>query len=559
MNTEKLRSEAKKCANDFLENEKEYMLGFVEAEQQNPLTKTLGETFRKDTAGGVKMLVGADKKLCSLYANTLNSDVFDKFTKEILNTIKSGGRIILSGCGSSGRLNSRVEASWREAIQNLSKGNNLIADFENSVLSLMAGGDYAIIRALESFEDYISMGKKQVDDFGVNENDLFVGVTATGETTCILGSAKEALDRGAKVWMVVCTNPESVTPKLKRAADVFNNKNTDCIYMPCGAMAVTGSTRMQSSSIEQAVILSALEIVLCRLLSKDISNKKENLIWGFEAMIASLENETTVKKMSDFIEKEQAVYEKDGTVTYFADDYVLDILTDTTERCPTFSTPAFKPSGRPDLPSSWAFVKNPSLSTKEAWKNALRRVPRCIEWTTKDYQNLGLSQKDIDKIPPIDAEALYGFTIGSEPMEDRENGESLAMWIGFEKYIPESFYECAKRYKSQSTFCLKSDNCNVIKTHLCIFEHLSMKLAINTVSTGTMARMGRIYGNFMVYLGISNKKLVDRSIRIISELTGISYEEAANELFYTKLLQESKGKNEAVVKETIDRIKDVTE
>ena len=35
MNTEKLRSEAKKCANDFLENEKEYMLGFVEAEQQN--------------------------------------------------------------------------------------------------------------------------------------------------------------------------------------------------------------------------------------------------------------------------------------------------------------------------------------------------------------------------------------------------------------------------------------------------------------------------------------------------------------------------------------------
>jgi len=58
-----------------------------------------------------------------------------------------------------------------------------------------------------------------------------------------------------------------------------------------------------------------------------------------------------------------------------------------------------------------------------------------------------------------------------------------------------------------------------------------------------------------VYLGISNKKLIDRSIRIISELTGVSYEEAANELFYTKLLQESQGKNEAVVKETIDRIK----
>ena len=166
-----LRTEAKKLANDFLENEKEYMLGFVEAEQQNPLTKTLGETFRENTSNGVKMLVSADKRLCSLYADTLNSDAFDQFAKEILTTIKSGGRIILSGCGSSGRLNSRVEASWREAIQNLSKENILISDYEDSVLSLMAGGDYAIIRALESFEDYISMGKKQVDDFGVDKND----------------------------------------------------------------------------------------------------------------------------------------------------------------------------------------------------------------------------------------------------------------------------------------------------------------------------------------------------------------------------------------------------
>lgn len=551
------RKEAKKLADDFLENEKEYMLGFVEAEQQNPLTQTLGETFRKSTSDGVKMLISADQKLCSLYADTLNSSTFDKFTKEISDTVKSGGRIILSGCGSSGRLNSRVEASWREAIKNLSGKSSLISEYKNSVLSLMAGGDYAIIRALESFEDYISMGKKQVDDFGTDKNDLFVGVTATGETTCILGSAKEALDRGCKVWMIVCTDPASVTPKLRRAADVFNNKNTDFIYMPCGAMAVTGSTRMQSSSIEQAVILSALEIVLSSLLGKDNSVSKEGLINGFEGMISSLNDEKTVEKLSAFIEKEQSVYEKGGIVTYYADDYVLDILTDTTERCPTFSTPPFKPSDRPDLPASWAFVKNPSLSTADAWKHALKREPRCIEWTKEDYKNLGLPESDISKIPSIDADALCRFTIGSEPMAEREKDESLAMWIGFEKEIPKSFYECAKAYKSHSEFRLKSDCISLIKTELCIFEHLSMKLAINTVSTGTMARMGRIYGNFMVYLGISNKKLVDRSIRIISELCSVSYEEAACELFYTKLLQDSQGKNEAVVKETIDRIKNI--
>ena len=60
-----------------------------------------------------------------------------------------------------------------------------------------------------------------------------------------------------------------------------------------------------------------------------------------------------------------------------------------------------------------------------------------------------------------------------------------------------------------------------------------MKLIMNTVSTGTMAKLGRIRSNYMIHLNISNKKLVDRACRIISELCGLSYEEACLELFRT--------------------------
>ena len=54
---EEIKKQAKQAADDFLNNKKQYRLGFVEAEQSNPITKTLGQTFRKETEAGVRMLL----------------------------------------------------------------------------------------------------------------------------------------------------------------------------------------------------------------------------------------------------------------------------------------------------------------------------------------------------------------------------------------------------------------------------------------------------------------------------------------------------------------------
>jgi N-acetylmuramic acid 6-phosphate etherase len=48
-----------------------------------------------------------------------------------------------------------------------------------------------------------------------------------------------------------------------------------------------------------------------------------------------------------------------------------------------------------------------------------------------------------------------------------------------------------------------------------------------------MGKLGRILGNWMIQVNATNKKLVDRATRIISELGGISYEEACIELHKT--------------------------
>ena len=58
----------------------------------------------------------------------------------------------------------------------------------------------------------------------------------------------------------------------------------------------------------------------------------------------------------------------------------------------------------------------------------------------------------------------------------------------------------------------------------------AQKMIINMLSTGAMIRFGRVRGNYMAYMIPSNKKLVDRAIRIIMAKTGADYKTAAAEL-----------------------------
>ena len=43
-------------------------------------------------------------------------------------------------------------------------------------------------------------------------------------------------------------------------------------------------------------------------------------------------------------------------------------------------------------------------------------------------------------------------------------------------------------------------------------------MALNILSTGVMVKLGKVYGNRMVDVAASNSKLVDRSLRILTDL-----------------------------------------
>lgn len=52
------------------------------------------------------------------------------------------------------------------------------------------------------------------------------------------------------------------------------------------------------------------------------------------------------------------------------------------------------------------------------------------------------------------------------------------------------------------------------------------KMALNILSTGVMVRLGKVYGNRMVDVAVTNRKLHDRALRILQDLTNLSREDS---------------------------------
>ena len=64
-----------------------------------------------------------------------------------------------------------------------------------------------------------------------------------------------------------------------------------------------------------------------------------------------------------------------------------------------------------------------------------------------------------------------------------------------------------------------------------LLDHLAAKLLLNTVSTGTMAKLGRVSGNWMSHVDCTNKKLLDRGTRLVAELAKRDYRTACAAIF----------------------------
>jgi N-acetylmuramic acid 6-phosphate etherase len=561
---------AQQEAENFLNNEKQFHLGILPTEQSNPKTHNIDLTFENNPADGVRLLLSVDRDIQLMASRILSSNEFQKMVDAGVNTIADGGKIVFSGCGSTGRLSLLLEAMWRYFFRDLQNEYpdiySKITKFEDSVFSIITGGDYALIRSVEYFEDHQEFGKQQVRELEMTGGDMLIAITEGGETSSVLGTVEEAADRGAEVFLLF-NNPVSVLVEhIERSRRAIEDPRVTVLELFCGSMAIAGSTRMQATTAELLVAGAALEIILSRLIKNSITRDQQekwniretDYALAYSTLLDELLTVNNTETIAAYINLEKEIYQEKGLVTYFANEFLLDIFTDTTERSPTFMLPPFKKSDDPVSPVSWAFVKSPLRPTSAVWEHILGHSPRCLEWDSLLYRGMGVPESFASDPPKLDKSEIVKFHIGNDRDDSRLSrtpniavsivGGKETLGPGYQHY-QHAFQQSTLKFMQRFTLMIGSGEaasdfriaCHPVPSMLNLMERLAVKLILNTISTGTMVRMGRVTGNWMTWVDVSNKKLRDRGIRLISEICNLSYRDACYALHET--MEDLKNQN----------------
>jgi len=548
----------------FLENEKAFRLGALPTEQSHPVTATLSDTMAKSTVDGIETLMRVDDDIPPAMQRIVADPAFAQLVEALTEAIVAGRRVFLTGCGATGRLAILLEAAWRTFWQELrASWPSLYATLpnrEDTFVSVMAGGDHALIRSVEGFEDSTDLGRYQLKEAGVGAGDVVVAVTEGGETSFVIGTAWQGLEAGARVFFAYNNPTEVLREHVARSREVIEEPRITKLDLFTGSMAIAGSTRMQATTTELLAIGGALELALLDVISRWAppeavrplglpARRAEDYPRMFAQLVEQLRRRENVEAIAGLIRWEESVYRKQGLVTYMTDRFLLDVLTDTTERAPTFRLPPFRKCDDAVSARSWAFVKNPCCGTREAWFRVLRREPRGIDWPMSVYESLNVVTVIRNGLPRLNNAEIAKFVIGNEcdPSRFEANDSGLAMILvggeitqqgplreafdaGFAEHAPHFARTAAigigpsrPDRQVQTVFHVA---CELADSPLQLWERLAAKLVLNLMSTATMVRIGRVDGNYMSHVETTNKKLIDRGTRLVAHLAGVDYETA---------------------------------
>ena len=152
----------------------------------------------------------------------------------IVEALKSGGRLLYFGAGTSGRLGI-IDAA--ECPPTFGTPHELIRGY-------IAGGRKAVFRAQEGAEDLEENGAADVLKAKVTSKDVVCGIAASKRTPYVVGAIKKAKELGAKT-LFITSNPR----------EQFDLKEVDIAICPyVGPEVIMGSTRMKSGTAQKLVL-----------------------------------------------------------------------------------------------------------------------------------------------------------------------------------------------------------------------------------------------------------------------------------------------------------------
>jgi len=152
---------------------------------------------------------------------------------KIVEQLKKGGRLFYIGAGTSGRLGI-VDAS--ECPPTFGVPFDL-------VIGIIAGGDVAIRKAVEFAEDDATQAWKDLQEWNINENDVVIGIAASGTTPYVIGGLEKCNENNITTGCITCNQGSPLAQTAQFPIEVV-----------VGPEFVTGSSRMKAGTAQKLVL-----------------------------------------------------------------------------------------------------------------------------------------------------------------------------------------------------------------------------------------------------------------------------------------------------------------
>ena len=159
--------------------------------------------------------------------------VIKQVVAQVIQSFQAGGRLIYIGAGTSGRLGVLDAA---ECVPTFGVSPKM-------VVGLIAGGERALIKAVEGAEDSKTLAVEDLRALKVNANDTVIGIAASGRTPYVIGGLDYAREIGAATAALSC-NKEAI---ISQHANLR-------IEVETGPEVLTGSTRLKAGTAQKLVL-----------------------------------------------------------------------------------------------------------------------------------------------------------------------------------------------------------------------------------------------------------------------------------------------------------------
>jgi N-acetylmuramic acid 6-phosphate etherase len=342
-------------------------------------------------------------------------------------------------------------------------------------------------------------------ELGYTSKDLFIGVTEGGETPFVIGATlKAATISQAPVYFLFCNPIELLRNLTQRTHDVLSKENIVPLSFPIGPMALSGSTRLQSCTVMQLALGGVLF---------NAYHSFENAQEAMHETISKM-RDLDLSGLAEIVQEESEIYKNHGYVHFVSDAKCsLTVLTDTTERSPTFSLYPFENVRGPWKVACWNYLSVEGANNSfDAWKVILgNRTARTLEWSELEGK--------------ASLKRLLGFDVSNKSLEKRRS------------YLPRlAPHKIFKVKQNGNKISFGIDKISYIESAHPLARQTLLKIVLNALSTIVMGRVGRYQSNIMTWVRPSNNKLIDRTIRnaqMLLEQDGrhVDYMDLAHKVF----------------------------